>query len=134
MAWVMGARHLKHKQRRLKPAHRGRELHLASHKILFEPMEPRLLLSADPVLSNVSQSVVQIAQHPGPTSTNGGFIVDVTVNNTVNKTTTTLIYIQRYNEMPRDLMYPQGEYLGVFRRRFGAQSAATIALNSPAWD
>ena len=44
------------------------------------------------------------------------------------------IYIQRSNEMPRDLMYPQGEYLGVFRRRFGAQSAATIALNSPAWD
>jgi hypothetical protein len=32
---------------------------------------------------------VQIAQHPGPTSTNGGFIVDVTVNNTVNNTTTT---------------------------------------------
>ena len=35
---------LKHKQRRLKPAHRGRELHLSSRKILFEPMEPRLLL------------------------------------------------------------------------------------------
>ena len=35
---------LKHKQRRLKPAHRGRELHLSSRKILFEPMEPQLLL------------------------------------------------------------------------------------------
>jgi hypothetical protein len=36
------------------------------------------------------------------------FIVNVTVNNTVNNTTTTMIYIQRYTEMPRDLMYPQG--------------------------
>ena len=50
----MGARCLKHKQRRLKPAHRGRELHLSSRKILFEPMEPQLLL---PISSRMSMPI-----------------------------------------------------------------------------
>ena len=31
------------------------------------------------------------------------------------------IYIQRSNEMPRDLMYPQGEYLGLLAPVWGAK-------------
>jgi hypothetical protein len=50
----MGARCLKHKQRRLMPAHRARELHLASRKILFEPREPGLLL---PISSRMSMPI-----------------------------------------------------------------------------
>ena len=47
---------------------------------ILEPLEPRLLLSADPVLSLATASVVQISQE-AVQPTNGGFIVDVNLNN-----------------------------------------------------
>src|ERR1051325_5715290 len=48
----------------------------------LETMEPRLLLSGDPVVTLAAASVVQISQH-NDHAADGGSIVDVTVNNTV---------------------------------------------------
>src|SRR5437588_5843009 len=46
----------------------------------LEILEPRVLLSADPVLALATASVVQISQQSGQAA-DGGFIVDVNLNN-----------------------------------------------------
>jgi hypothetical protein len=77
----MHAHRLNRKKRRSKRGYGGPPPHLASRrKILFEQLEPRLLLSGDPVLTLAAAAVVQISQQNAPAG-DGGFIVNVNVNN-----------------------------------------------------